>query len=121
MGTAVVLLIILVICILAVKSYLGKLQNGCCGAGGDGVRKETPLDSDKSHYSFQYTVMIEGMSCQNCATRIENTFNRKEGFYAEVNLRQKKAQVWTKEEVEEAALRVEIARAGYECVGVEKV
>ncbi len=121
MGNVIILLLIFIVCIFAVKSYIGKLQNGCCGAGGDGVKKEVPLDGDKSHYAHRYVLSVEGMSCKNCANHIENVFNKKEGFYAEVNLRQKKAQVWTREEVEEAVLRVEIARAGYECTGVEKL
>jgi len=121
MATAIIILVLLVIGIFAVKKYVHDLKNGCCGGGGDGVQKTAAADADKSHYPYRYDVQIEGMSCKNCANRIENAFNEKDGFCAEVDLKRKLAHVWTKEATEEAVFRVTVTRAGYEFQGVTPI
>ena len=42
MGTAVIIVILIVIVIFSVKSYMKKLASGCCGAGEDKVKKIKP-------------------------------------------------------------------------------
>lgn len=121
MATAIIILILLVIGLFAVKKYINDLRNGCCGGGSDAVAKTAAADTDKSHYPYQYDVLIEGMSCKNCANRIANAFNEKEGFCAEVDLKHKTAHVWTKEETDEAVFRVTVTRAGYEFAGVTPI
>lgn len=118
MATAIIIVILVVIGIFAVKKYIHNLKNGCCGGGSDEVQRSVAADTDKSHYPYQYDVQIEGMSCKNCANRVANAFNEKDGFYAEVDLKHKLAHVWTKEETEDAVFRVTVTRAGYEFVGV---
>lgn len=121
MATVIILLILLVIGIFAVKKYIHNLQSGCCGGGSDTVRRTEAADEDKSHYPYQYDVQVEGMSCRNCANRVANAFNEKEGFCAEVDLKHKLAHVWTKEETEDAVFRVTVTRAGYEFAGVTRI
>ena len=41
------------------------------------------------------------MHCKNCETRIENAYNRKEGFWAQVDFKQNRALVRTKRPVSE--------------------
>lgn len=121
MGTAIICLILIAICVFAVISYSKKLKNGCCGTGGDVESKIKPQDKDRTHYPNHYIIEIEGMSCKNCATRIENAFNKQEGMLAEVNLKKKLADVYTKEPADEHELRRIVVRAGYEVVSEEKI
>lgn len=119
MGTAIIIGIILVISIFAVKSYVKKLKNGCCGAGGDEVKRQKLKDTDRAHYPYKYILSIEGMTCKNCAARVENAFHEREGFYAKVNLQKKTAEVYTKERVDEFELRQIVVRAGYHVTDVQ--
>lgn len=119
MATAVICIILVVICIFSVKGYLKKLHNGCCGAGGDSVKKNGAEDKDISHYPYQYTLSIEGMTCKNCASRIENAFHAQEGYYAKVNLKKKEAVVHAKKAADEFDLKQIVTRAGYEVTNVK--
>lgn len=120
MGTAIICLILLIICIFAIKSYIKKLRNGCCGGAADVEKKVKPLDTDESHYSYRYIIGVDGMSCQNCAAHVENAFNTQEGYLARVNLRRKNAEVLTKEPMQEADFRRIITKAGYELTSVSE-
>lgn len=120
MATIIICIILVGICALGVKSYIGKLSHGCCGAGGDTVKRERPKDSELSHYPYVYHMEIEGMTCKNCAARIENAFHAAEGgsFYAKVNLKKKTAEIYAKEETSEEELRRIVIRNGYSVVSV---
>ena len=47
-STAVICVILAVICIFSVKKYRKKLTSGCCGAGGEGTVKQSPLSVHKN-------------------------------------------------------------------------
>ena len=113
MATVIICVILVILCALGVKSYIGKLSHGCCGTSGDKVKRQKPEDDDISHYPYSYTLEIDGMTCKNCAARIENTFNATGGFYAKVNLDKKTALVHAKEETSEEALRKIVVKMGY--------
>ncbi len=98
--TVLICLALLLIVVFSVRSYLKKLKTGCCGSGGDQVR-------------------VEGMHCQNCARRVENAFNAKEGFYAKVDLGKKTALVRSKREVPDEELKQVVRGLGYSPVAVE--
>ena len=103
--TVLICLALLLIVVFSVRSYLKKLKTGCCGSGGDQVKRVRPGDRDVSHYPYAKVVRVEGMHCQNCARRIENAFNAKEGFYAKVDLGKKTALVRSKREVPDEELK----------------
>ena len=117
--TAVICLVLLLIVVFSVRSYLKKLKSGCCGAGGDEVKRVRPADRDASHYSYARLVRIEGMHCQNCARRVENAINSQEGFYAKVDLAKKTALVRTKVPVSDQQLKQVVRGLGYSPVAVE--
>ncbi len=119
MGTAIIIGIILVISFFSVKSYTKKLKNGCCGTGGDEVKKRKLADGDINHYNHKYILTIEGMTCKNCAARIENAFHEKDGLYAKVNLKKNIAEIYTREQTDEFELRQLVTRAGYRVTGIE--
>lgn len=97
---------------MAVKSYAKKLAHGCCGAGGDKERKLTKT-VDLAEYKYHYSVKISGMTCKNCAVRIENAFNRQEGIFARVNFKSGCAEVSAKEPLTEIVIRQTVVGLGY--------
>lgn len=118
MSTAIIVVILLVICFFGIRSYVKKLKNGCCGGGGDEIKKIPPADSDLTHYPCVRKIEIEGMTCNNCAIRIENAFHKQEGFYAKVNRKQNCALVHMKKPVDDRELTQIVVKAGYTVKGI---
>ena len=87
-GILIVLLIL--ICIFAVKGSAKRMIYGCCG-GRDVEKKKKVADRDPSHYPYCAQIRIEGMSCNHCRIRVENSFNELNGVWAEVSLKEKQA------------------------------
>ena len=121
MATAIICAVLLLICVLAVVSYRKKLSQGCCGSGGDTVEKQGPADRDLSHYPYEYKAVIEGMTCKNCATRVENAFHSAGEFYARVNLGKKTALIRAKAETPEETLKKIVLKTGYDITGISKI
>lgn len=120
MATAIICILLILICVLTVVSYRKRLSQGCCGSGGDTVEKQGPADKDLSHYPYTYKVEIEGMTCKNCASRVENAFHTAGDFYAKVNLNKKTALVRAKTETPEDMLKKIIIRTGYDVISVQQ-
>ena len=112
MTTAIIIVLLVGACVMAVKSYAKKLSHGCCGAGGDKEQKLTKT-ADLAEYKFRYCVKIGGMSCKNCAVRIENAFNRQEGIYAQVDFKNGSAEVSAKKPLPEIVIRQIVIGLGY--------
>ncbi|SCJ56739.1 copper exporting ATPase [uncultured Clostridium sp.] len=122
MGSTILICIVLaVICVFSVRGYIKKLKNGCCGAGGDEVRRIRPVDREIAHYPYTYRLKIDGMSCKNCAIRIENAFNEQNGFYAKVDLGKKSAIIRMKAPAPEQILEQTVSRAGYRVMELEQL
>lgn len=114
MAATIIIIVILAIIIIAVAAnYKKKLSQGCCGAGTDTVEKVKTDDKNAEDYPYEYTLSIEGMTCKNCAARIENKFNQTEGYFAKVNLKKNSACIRTKTEVTDGELKSIVAKAGY--------
>lgn len=118
MANVIIVLILVLICIYSVRSYMKKLTQGCCGAGGDEEKKVKVRDKNPEHYPHCVTIGVEGMTCSHCKARVENALNAEEGVWAQVNLKEKKAQVRMKNALSEDELRRIISRAGYTFTGV---
>lgn len=113
MATAIIILVLVVICVFSIKSYVTKLSHGCCGGGGDAEKKVKVADTDEANYPYKKRVGIEGMTCNNCKMRVENTFNQMEGTWANVDLKKKEMLLCTKTPMDEADIRIPIAKLGY--------
>ena len=120
-STIIVCAVIAVICVIGVLKYIKNLKSGCCGTGGDSIKKVKPQDSNVNNYSFEYKIKIDGMTCKNCAMRVENAFNSKENYLAKVKLSEKSAYVRTKQEIAEKELRDIVINAGYIPMKTEKI
>lgn len=119
MGTAIVLLILVVVVIFSIRGYLKKTRYGCCGSGG-GEQRVKPDDRNPAHYPYEYEVGVDNMKCQNCAIRVENAFHERDGFLAKVNLKEKRAVVHSKRPVTEDEIREIIRKSGYSVRSVEE-
>lgn len=113
MDVAIVLLIVAAIGVYSVKKYRNNMKYGCCSSGGYKEKKKTVTDQNADHYPYSKTLMIEGMTCKNCSTRVENCLNKEEGIWAQVNLKKQTAVVRMKTERTEEELVQIVKRAGY--------
>mgnify|MGYP002793901071 CR=1 FL=1 len=92
MATGIICIIILMACVFGIKSYAKRLSHGCCGGGGETIKK---------------------MTCSNCSTRIENAFNTREGCYARADSGKRTATLHSKHPLTESEAREIIRKAGY--------
>jgi len=122
MGTVIIVGILAVIVLLAVLSVRKRIKYGsaCCGTRDAAPKKIKVKDKNTSHYPYTYKLTVDGMHCGNCACRVENALNSKEGIWASVNLGNKSVLVRAKEAVEEAEFFSTIDKAGYTMIGFEK-
>lgn len=116
MTTAIIIALLIVICIFSIKSYIKKLAHGCCGTGADEEKIPDELPA-RSEYAHQYTVQIGGMTCKNCAARIQNTFTRK-GLCATVDFKSGIAIIYSNTTVSDVTIRQTVIGLGY---AVEKI
>ena len=121
MANAVILLLLAALVVIGVKSYAKKLARGCCGAGGgEAERRVRVQDQNPAHYAHAVRLQLGGMTCANCARRVENALNGMDGVWARVNLKESVALVRMKTRVPEDALSRAVAQAGYTVTAVEK-
>ena len=110
--TLVVLLAIAALTAYTVISYRRKVASGCCGSGGDRVARIAGK-RNAADYPCRKAVTIDGMHCKDCAARVTNAFNREDGLMARVSLAGKRADVYSREPLEDGRIRQLVARAGY--------
>ncbi|MGN0674145.1 MAG: heavy-metal-associated domain-containing protein, partial [Oscillospiraceae bacterium] len=65
-----------------------------------------------SELKYRYTVTVGGMSCKNCAARIENAFDR-QGIYAQADFKNGTAEIYSQSPVAEFNIRQTIVGLGY--------
>ena len=86
---------------------------GCCGEHEAAEKTVTVQDRDRSHYPYSAEMKIDGMTCRNCARRVENSLNSEEGIWARVDLNSSTARILSKNEIDKRRLKSIIAAAGY--------
>lgn len=118
MADIVIIIILVVLLVLGVWSGAKHLkgQGGCCGGGSTVKTKRKKLD----HVMGQYTVQIEGMSCEHCKNMVEGKLNDMDGVSATVNLKKKQAIVMMNRPVEQDAIRQVIEKAGYQVTDIHE-
>ena len=112
LATGIIISVLIVVCLIAVRTYVKKLAHGCCGVDGDKERKIAET-ADLSDCKYRYTVKIGGMTCKNCAVRIENTFNRQNDVFAQADYKSSIAEISAKEALPEIVVRQRIVGLGY--------
>ena len=121
MSTAIICTVLIVIAIFGIKSYTKKLTSGCCGSSSQpSVKKIKVKDKDKSHYPYTRILKVDGMSCGNCASHVENALNSLEGVWAQADLEKGEALVRMKQEYENNELKQAVKDAGYVVYKIEE-
>ncbi len=103
-------------------------KRDCCsgdlkdpGSSKAGDFSETVIeDTDPANYPFVAELGIGGMSCEHCVKAVTNALDSVEGTWAEVTLAGGRAVVRSKREIDEAALREAVEKAGYRVVSFGK-
>ena len=115
MGTFVVILVLAIIVLCAILSIRKRIKYGsaCCGTRDAAPKKIKVKDKNKSHYPHTYTLIVDGMHCSNCARRVENALNSKEGVWASVKLEDNTVLVRSKNPMQWEDFSKTISDAGY--------
>lgn len=115
MENVIIIVILAVVVLIGIRSSIKhfKGEGGCCGGGGTTVKKKK-----LKKIIATKTVMIEGMSCEHCKNRIEQSINDIDGAAAKVNLKKKQAVVSLEKDISEEQIRTVIEKAGYEVVEI---
>lgn len=113
-ATVIVCVIIAGIVALGIRHFRKSLLSGCCGSGSDPAPKRIRVkDRDLRNYPYEKILDIEGMTCANCVTHVQNALNSLDGVYSRVDLGKKKAVVHMKAELPDKALRKAVSDSGY--------
>ena len=120
MATWVVVLLLLCLFGWAVYKVIQKLKKGgsCCGEHEETLKRVSVQDRNRNHYSHKAVLSIGGMTCENCAIRVENSLNRLPGTWAKADIAENKAEILMKTEPDENILRDAVASAGYVVMAV---
>ncbi|MBR1707854.1 MAG: cation transporter [Clostridia bacterium] len=115
MGNGIIILLLLALGAFAIVKTVRKMSkgSGCCGEHEQTPEKVRVADRNKAHYPFCVEAEIGGMTCTNCARRVENALNAEDGVYASVNYDKKSVQIYSKQEMNMDHLREIIREAGY--------
>lgn len=111
MGNTIIIIILVAVAALALIKTRKHFQGGsCCGSGGNTIRTHKKLDAPAIG---KKTLSIDGIHCENCQARIENTLNRLDGVACQVNLHKKTATVSYSREISNQELKERIEKLGY--------
>ncbi len=114
MQEAIIVIVAAVIAIAGFISYKRYTKgSSCCGELEKAEKSISVKGRKKSEYPYKTELSISGMTCINCARRIENALNRSEDILAKVDLGKNLAYIRTKNEPDVKKLCSTIAEAGY--------
>lgn len=113
MGNVIIIAILILIAIFSIRSGMKhfKGEGDCCGGGGGSTLRDPKKKLDG--VIAKKTIVIEGMTCENCRNRVESSINKIDGASARVNLKKKTGIVEMSREVSEEEIRAAVEKAGY--------
>ena len=94
-----------------------KKGGGCCGDREETVRKSPVKDHNKAHYPYEMDLQIGGMTCENCARKVENALNSLEDTWATVRIDTHTAHLRQKSIPDIEKIREAVRQAGYVVIG----
>lgn len=115
MAEKMILVLLILVSAEAVRQIIKRKKYGgsCCGEHEETVKKIQAADRRKSHYPYSAVLKVEGMTCENCARRVENALNTLDGTWAKVDISTHLAKLRLKEPPDEKKLVRIVAEAGY--------
>ena len=75
-------------------------------------------ERNKAHYPYTKILKIDGMSCGNCANRVENALNALDGVWASVDLGSQEALVRMKQPTDPELLKNAVRKQGYTVIRI---
>jgi len=97
-----------------------RFGSSCCGEKEATVERIRAKDADPSHYPYHYSLKVEGMTCGNCARRVENAFHQTGEALAHVDLGAKQVKLSYKRCVNRQELAKIVDAAGYTLMEFEE-
>lgn len=97
-----------------------KYGAACCGEKEEMVERIRAADREASHYPYHYVIWVEGMTCGNCARRVENAFHQTGEALARVDLGTKKVHLRYKRSMDRKEIAKIVDEAGYTLTECEK-
>ena len=88
-----------------------KGQGGCCGSSG-----YKPKRKQLAHVKYQKTFHVEGLHCENCKNRVEESVGDIKDVVGKVNLKQGLLTVSYAQDVADDVIKARIERLGYHVV-----
>lgn len=118
MINVILILIVAVIAFFAIRFTVKKMQGkaGCCGGGGENSVMVEPKHIGK--ILGKKEIIIDGMKCKNCSSRIQNALNSLENVNAIVNLKKKSAKVKFGQGVTDELLKSTVEGCGYKVIEI---
>lgn len=118
MANIVIVTILGVVVIFGIRQSVQhfKGESGCCGGGGEVKVKRKKL----KNVIETKVVIVEGMTCDHCRTRVENRLNEMDGISANVNLKRKEAVIRAEREISDEEIIAAVERAGYSVSSIHR-
>ena len=91
---------------------------GCCGSHEAAVRKTGAPRRRRGQYPWETRLTIGGMTCDNCARKVENALNGVPGTWAKVSISDSIARVRSEEKPDAQSLKQAVREAGYTVLSV---
>ncbi len=114
MTPAIVIVLAAVIVWAVIQAaHKARKGGGCCGEHEAAPGRVKAADRNKAHYPYEAVMDIGGMTCENCARRVENALNQLDGVWATVSISTHQAKVLLKRAPDEHQLRQAVHEAGY--------
>lgn len=111
MGDYIIIgILVIIVAAALVHSRKHFKGGGCCGSGSNVIRSHKELTEPKLGEKI---LIVEGMTCENCAARVENALNRLDGVACKVILKKKTAVVSYSAEISDAVLKAAVEKMGY--------
>lgn len=88
-----------------------KSKSACCGCPGK-VERAPVADRTRSHYPYELSAEITGLTCENCAREVENALNTLPGVWASVKT-SGRARILCKTEPSKEEIKSRVLRAGF--------
>lgn len=116
---------LIVIAIIAVAVAAGarstikhfKGEGGCCGGGSDYKPRKKKL----SNILYKKIFYVEGMHCDHCKNRVEETVNDFTGIAGIADLKKGTLTISYATDVDDDIIISRIERIGYSVAGIEKM
>ena len=120
--TALLLLLLAAAIAAAVWMTVRRVRKGsaCCGDKAPTVARTGPKDKRRADYPYTAVLHITGMTCENCARRVENALNAQDGVLAKVDLGTATARIRTSAPPDTRRLCGIVAAAGYVAEAAKK-